>query len=74
MNEKCFPVTSYGWLKLGPTLGDKITVHAVSIKKSKNRITSPHRNHKVDEAVAQGSVEITSRFLREEFDISKFKR
>jgi len=74
MIEKCFPVTSYGWLKLGPVLGDKITIHAVGIRKSNKRATSPHGNHKVDEAVAQGSVEITSRFLDEEFVISKFRR
>jgi len=72
MSEKCFPVTSDGWLKLGSVLGDRVTIHAVSIKKKDKRITSPHGNHRVDEATAQGSVEITSRFFQQEFDISKF--
>ncbi|HEX9722354.1 MAG TPA: hypothetical protein VGA53_03755 [Candidatus Paceibacterota bacterium] len=71
--EKSFPITADGWVKLGSVLGDKVIVHAVSIKKKDKRPTSPHGNHRVDEAFAQGSVEITSRFFQEEFDISKFK-
>ena len=74
MSEQCFPVTSLGWLKLGSVLGDRITIHAVSIKKKDKRITSPHGNHRVDVAVAQGSIEITSHFFQQKFDISKFGR
>lgn len=67
-----FPLTNHGWFKLESILGDKVIIHAVRIEKTKGRITSHHKNHKVEEAKATGSVEITSRIFLQELDITKY--
>lgn len=71
MSKVDFPVTSDYWIKLRSVLGDKITIQAVKIDKKKNRPTSHHGNHKVDQACAEGSVEITSKIFQN-LGISKF--
>lgn len=74
MSKVDFPVTSDYWIKLGSVLGKKVIIQAVEITKKKKRVTGHHANDRVDQACAEGSVEITSRFFQQNLGISKFTR
>lgn len=60
------PIDRYGWVSLH-SLGKKVTIRAVSIKKRKQRVTDTD-GHQVDEAVAEGGAKVRSK----RYDISKF--
>lgn len=72
MTGYSFPLTNDGWFELKFVLGNNIIIQAVAIRISKNRITSHHKNHKVDEAKATGSVEITSKLFLQNLSIKKY--
>lgn len=60
------PFDSDGWIGL-KQLGSKIVFRAVSIDKDKKRFSEPS-GHKVDQAVAEGSVKVRPKL----YDISNY--